>query len=137
MINAINTAVSGLLAQSMKIQAGALNIASADVTGSLDPNHSRQPYQALDVNIISTAQGGLNGGVRAMVLPKEPSISISYSPDSPFANQEGFIGIPNVNLGEELLNNLQASQAYKANAQIIPVVKDLHDALMNAIDKKA
>ncbi len=133
MINALNSSVSGLIAQSAKIQVGALNIASADISGSLDPNNLRQPYQALDVNFTSIQ----NGGVRAIILPRDPGAVISYSPDSPFANEEGFIGVPNVNLGEELINNLQAAQAYKANLQIIPVIQNIHDALLDAVDKNA
>lgn len=137
MINALNSAVSGIIAQSTKISAGALNIANADVVGSLDPNSLNQPYQAIDVNITSSSQNGLNGGVKATVLPRQPGAIISYSPDSPFADKNGSIGVPNVNISEELVNNLQATQAYKASLQIIPIVKDLGEELLNAVNKKA
>ncbi|MGB1077057.1 MAG: flagellar basal body rod protein FlgC [Bdellovibrionales bacterium] len=137
MINVLNNVVSGLQAQSTKLAVSASNIANADSRGSLDPDNIRQPYQALEVETVSQSTNAVNGGVRAIVLPKEPGAVVSYDPDSPLANTQGEIGIPNVNIGEELINNIQASQAYKASLQLIPVIKDMDEALFNAVDKNS
>lgn len=133
MINALNSSVSGMIAQSTKIAASASNIANADVIGSLDANAARTPYQALDVNITSTSERGNIGGVRPEIYVREPATTIAYDPTSQYADKNGFVGAPNVNLTEEVTSNIVATQAYKANAQMISVIDDMNDALLNAV----
>ena len=60
-----------------------------------------------------------------------------YSPDSPFANSEGIIGVPNVDLAEEAVNLQIARTTYKANAAVIRVTEELSDELLRVLDKKA
>ena len=137
MINAISSAVSGLTTQSTKLAVGALNVANAGTKGSLDPSAASQAYEAREVLSVSTTQDGVTGGVRPEIRVRAPATTIAYQPDSQLANEDGFVGIPNVNLSEELTNNLQAAQAYKANAQIISTVKDMYEELLNVVDTKA
>jgi len=137
MINALNSAVSGLVTQSTKISVGALNISNADVEGSTDPQAMRQAYQARDVEAISTTHDSVTGSVRPEVRIREPATTIAYDPTSQYADDEGFVNVPNVSLTQETTNNIVASQAYKANAQIISVVQDMNEALLDAVDTKA
>ncbi len=134
MIGAISTAITGLFAASKRVEASASNIANAQSAGSLDPNSPNQPYQALTTS--QTAIGDL-GGVSATNIPKKPGIVNAYAPDSPFANAQGEIGVPNVDLTEDVVNLKLAEISYKANLATIKTASEMSDALLNIIDKKA
>lgn len=132
MINPISLGVSGLLAASKRADVAASNIANADTTGNLDGS-GQKAYQAALVVTESVA----GGGVKAVALPRNPSFVPSYEPGSPFANSDGLVAAPNVNLDEELINLKVAEQAYKANAQSIRAGREMQDALLDAVNKKA
>lgn len=132
MINPLSLGLSGLMAAAKKTQVGSSNIANADTAGALDPRNGPKPYEALETSVTSVA----DGGVRAVAVTRTPGFVPSYAPDSPYADSEGMIGVPNVNLDEELVNLKAAEQAYKANAQVIRAAKDMSDELLTALDKK-
>ena len=131
MINPVSLGVSGLLAASKKAGVAAENIANASSNGKLDGTGPKA-YEASSVVTESVA----GGGVQAVKVPRTPSFVPSYDPDSPFANSDGLVAAPNVNLDEELINLKIAEQAYKANAQSIRTGIEMHDTLLDAINKK-
>jgi flagellar basal-body rod protein FlgC len=132
MLDAINTALSGLLAQGQKAGNSANNIANAQSTGQLD---GRDPAPYTPVDTALTAREG--GGVDATTLPRQNAFTPSYEPNSPFANEDGYIGAPNVSLEEEIVNLKQAELAYKANLKTVQIASELQDELLDAVDTDA
>lgn len=133
MTNAIGIALSGLNAATQRVVASASNIANAFTSGSVDDS-ANPPYTP--VTTQSRSQGE-TGGVLTDIVPKANPFSQAYSPDSPFANEEGIIAVPNVDLAEEAVNLKLAEISYKANLNTIKVQSELYDALLNSVDKKA
>lgn len=133
MIGAISNALSGLMAASKRAEASAGNIANLSTTGSVDSSSATQPYAA--VTTTQTAQEG--GGVSAAIVPKSVPIVNVYAPDSPFANKDGVVGAPNVDLAEEAVNLKLAEIAYKANVSTLNAAQEMTDALLSTFDKKA
>jgi len=131
MVNSIQTSLSGLMASGKKVAVASSNIANARTTGSLS-DAENAPYSALQTQNVAE-----NGGVRAQVTEKTPPFVPAFDPDSPFADADGIIGAPNVNLGEELVITKEAEFAYKANAQLIKTDGELFDTLINALDTDA
>lgn len=138
MINAISSALSGLLAASKKVEASASNIANISSSGALDEADGRAPYSALTTAQQSVTDANGNGiGVRSSAVPKDPGFVQAYNPDSPFANEDGVIGVPNVNLAEESVNLKIAELSYKANIKVLQTAESLSDELIESLDKKA
>lgn len=133
MINPISTSISGLMAASKKVEVAATNIVNADVVGSTDPDSPNQAYSAQVTQDLSTA----GGGVRTVSLNRTPAFVPSYEPDSVFADSEGLVNSPNVNLDEELINMKVAENAYQANAQVIKTGLEMQDTLREALDHEA
>lgn len=134
MINAISIALSGLTAASRKVDTAASNIANVSTGGALDPSKGgKAPYSALETTQTSTAQGGVTADVRI----KQPGYIPAYDPNSPFANEEGEIGAPNVSLDEEAVNLKLAETTYKANIQSLKTSIEMNDELFKAFDRKA
>lgn len=136
MINTIQTALSGLLASSKRIEGSASNIANLNTTGSLsDPNNA--PYSAQTTIQETLTDGNGNGqGVTATNIPKNTPFVPAFDPDSPFANEDGIIGVPNVNLAEEAVNINLSEITFKANASIIRTASELSEELFRAFDRK-
>lgn len=138
MINAISSALSGLLAASKRVEASASNIANISSTGALDEADGRAPYEAITTTQqAATDANGNTAGVRATNVPKNPGFVQAYDPGSPFANEDGLIGAPNVNLTEEAVNLKVAELTYKANIKVLQTAESLSDELINSLDKKA
>lgn len=132
MINAIGIALSGLQAATQRVNVGASNIANVMTAGSLnDPDNP--PYTP--VTVQSRAQGE-TGGVIADIVPKANPFSAAYDPDSPLANEDGVVGVPNVDLAEEAVNLKLAEVTYKANIATIRTQNEMFDALLKSFDKK-
>lgn len=132
MIGAIQTALSGLLAASRKTEAVASNIANMETVGSLEEG-GQKPYTPITTQQTATS----SGGVKSTFKPYEPPFVPAYDPNSPFANKDGEIGVPNVDLANEAVNMQVAKIAYGANAAVIRTANEMDDALLNIFDKKA
>jgi flagellar basal-body rod protein FlgC len=93
-------------------------------------NYSRdapRPYTPLRVDQVDVA----TGGTRAVVTEVSPSYVATPNPLAPYANQDGLVAAPNVDLAEEVVQQLMASYAYAANARVVTsynqMVKSLFD----------
>jgi flagellar basal-body rod protein FlgC len=137
MVNSISIALSGLEAASKKLNASASNIANIQTVGSLEDG-KQAPYTPLTTTQTAISDGNGNPlGVRTEYAPKSQPFIPSYEPDSPFANAEGIVGVPNVDLGEEAVNTIFAKLAYKASISIIKAQEELDEELLRAFDDNA
>lgn len=140
MNTALNTALSGLTAASRHLGASASNTANARTTGPLPAGGgldaaqgtpaSGSPYAP--VQAINTALP--TGGVRAGLAAVSPAFYAEYQPDSPDADPAGLVAAPNVDLAQESVQQMLASNAYKANAA---VARTSDEMLKSVFDMKA
>ncbi|MBU0800356.1 MAG: flagellar biosynthesis protein FlgC [Alphaproteobacteria bacterium] len=132
MINAIGIALTGLFGASKRTEAAAGNIANMQTTGSLEPGGKPAPYSA-----VTTAQTSQStGGVKTDIIPKDPAFVPAYDPDSPFANNDGLVGVPNIDLATEAVNLSLAKTAYSANIAVIKTVDEMQQELLNSFDRE-
>jgi flagellar basal-body rod protein FlgC len=131
MINAIQNALTGLFGASKRIEATASNIANLNTAGSLEDG-GQPPYSTL-----TTAQAAQDsGGVKTEIIPKSPGFVPAYDPDSPFANAQGEIGVPDTDLAEEGVNLTLAKTAYRANLAVIKTADEMQDELIKSFDRE-
>ncbi len=133
MIDAITTALSGLLASTNKAAAASGNIANANTTGSLADNAAKKPYTPVD-SVQSSSAGG---GVSTTIVNRTPPFVPAYDPSSPFADEGEIIGSPNIRLEEEVVTLKQAELSYKANLKVLQTASDMQDELIDSINTKA
>jgi flagellar basal-body rod protein FlgC len=48
-----------------------------------------------------------------------------FDPSHPDANEEGYVGMPNINMVEEMVNMMSASRSYEANLTSINAAKQM------------
>ncbi len=125
-------ALTGLNSASMRLNASAANIANFMTSGSLEPG-GQSPYIPRDA--VAKAQGE-TGGVQTEIINRDPAFTPAYDPNSPFANDQGYIGVPNVDLATEIVNMKLAEISYKANLKTIQTSRDMFGELLRSFDKK-
>jgi flagellar basal-body rod protein FlgC len=121
--NVFTIAGSALTAQSARLNTVASNLANADsVVGS-----DGQPYRAKQVVFTATPIGNEGGqGVRvSQVVQSAAPLRMNYDPNSPYANDQGYVAMPNVNVVEEMVNMISASRSYQSNAEMMNTAKSL------------
>jgi flagellar basal-body rod protein FlgC len=129
MIAGFSASLSGLMAQSKRLAVSADNIANMRSRGLREDGPAEQPGAYLPKRVDDvTTQGG---GVRAEVRPVDPPSVEVYAPSRPDADANGVAAIPNVNLAEELVTQIQAQRAYEANAAAIRTQDELTDSLLD------
>ena len=126
MIDAINTAVSGLRAATLRVNTAAQNIAAAPVSGNPDPA-AYDGYVPQRVT-QTTVQGG---GTIAKAVPVDPAFFTVFDPNDPNADADGRVGLPNVDLATEIVELTLAEHAYKANLAVIRTADEITEALLD------
>lgn len=128
MINAIHIALSGLHAASRQVEASASNIA----------NMQTPDYAPLTTQLTAQSdQNGQGAGVSARNIPHNNAFTPSYAPDSPFANSEGLVNMPAVDLAGEAVNMSMAETAYKAGVAVIKTSDEMTQEMLRAFDREA
>jgi flagellar basal-body rod protein FlgC len=126
LFNVFDIAGSALTAQSMRLNVTASNMANADsVTSS-----NGKPYVAKQVvfeakAINKDSPKGTAGVVVQKVIEDPAPMKMVYDPSSPYANTDGYVTMPNVNVVEEMVNMISASRSYQANAEMMNTTKQL------------
>jgi len=116
----VDIAVSGMRAQSLRLNLIAGNIANAETTRTA----GGEPYRRRDV--VLRASGDEPGGVTVLNIAKDSSAFRQVlMPGHPDADAEGFVQMPNVDLPVEIMNMVTASRAYQANVAILHRYQDM------------
>ncbi|MEZ0238465.1 MAG: flagellar basal body rod protein FlgC [Methylophilaceae bacterium] len=126
LFNVFDIAGSAMTAQSMRLNVVASNMANADsVTGA-----DGQPYRAKQVIFQAQAVNnampkGVSGVAVTKVIDDPAPMKLVYDPQNPFANAEGYVTMPNVNVVEEMTNMISASRSYQANVEMMNTAKTM------------
>lgn len=125
----IDIAVSGLRAQSMRMNVISNNIANANTSRA----GSGQPYRRKQV-VLSTLLEGLSGvQIDQVVDDLTTAFKSVYQPGNPYADDNGFLLMPNVELPVEMMNLISASRAYQANTAVLKRYQEMVDVTLQLL----
>lgn len=126
MFDGLKIASSGMVAESFRLSVVSNNLANADTT--VTPNGG--PYRSEFVTFQSASaptsgpNQGLGQGVMVSGLYQDQSpFKTVYDPTNPQANAQGDVLYPNVNLSTQMVDMIEASQAYQANVSSFNAAK--------------
>ena len=126
-------ALSGMNAAARRLEVSASNVANVTTFGALPnadgtvPAGAPQAYAPLE--LVQTASAG--GGTQTTVTTTTPSTTAVSDPQASFANQNGLVAAPNVDLTLALVSQVIASDAYAANATVMKVDDRMSKMLLN------
>lgn len=140
LFSAMEITASGLSAQRIRLNALASNLANARTTQTpeggaykrLDPVFRAQPVNVRFQELLTDPASSSAYMVTVPEVRKdqEPP-QITYDPNHPDANDEGFVELPNVNVIEEMVNMITASRSYDAG---VTVMKTISGMARNALN---
>jgi flagellar basal-body rod protein FlgC len=118
MDSAMTIAASGMAAAISSLAASAANVANAQISG----------YQP--ATVIETPRA--DGGVTATII-RPPNTILSYNPAGPFANAQGMVAVPNIDFAAQMVNQLTASLAFRANAKVFQIAVRNQKSLLDML----
>jgi len=125
MLNVFNISGSALTAQSLRLNTTASNLANADSVTSEDG----QPYRGKQVVFAARQLPGggpaSTGVVVTQIVKSAAPMRLVYEPNSPAANEQGYVEMPNVNVVEEMVNMISASRSYQNNTEVMNTARTL------------
>jgi flagellar basal-body rod protein FlgC len=134
-ISARDIAVSGLKAQRTRMNVIANNIANAMTPVTPGGGAFRRQMALLKGHQLGGPSRPDDYGVEVQRVTKDMSpLKKVFEPDSPYANAEGIVEYPNVNLSAEMVNLLSAQRAYEANIATITAGRAISQRAMRIIE---
>jgi flagellar basal-body rod protein FlgC len=147
-MSTLSIATSGLSAASLRLNVTASNVANAFTTGPLPatggtaaggngggPSSATATFPAayvpLQVNQVDQSSGSTPGGTVATVAAVSPSFVPQFDPNAPFANQDGLVAAPNVDLADQFVQLITAKYAFAANAKVIQAYDNTTKSLLD------
>ena len=123
MFGVLDVSTSALVAQRIRLDAIAGNVANATTAGRLDgdpaPYHRRVALFA-----AGDGRGGAGVHVERVVEDANPPRAVK-EPGHPFADEHGIVYYPNVDLPTEMVDAMLAARAFEANVTAIEATKSI------------
>ncbi|MCS3931566.1 flagellar basal body rod protein FlgC [Bradyrhizobium elkanii] len=85
----------------------------------------------LRVDQVSQSSGSTPGGTVATVSTVSPSYTAQSDPGAPFANEDGLVAAPNVDLASEFVQMAAAKYSFIANAKVIQAYAETEQTLLD------
>ena len=123
LFNVFNIAGSAMSANSQRLNVVASNLANADSTTGANG----QPYKAKQVVFSAVPMDGQDvSGVKVQQVVEDQSpAKMVYEPNSPNADENGYVAKPNVDVTQEMVNMISASRAYQNSVETMNTAKTL------------
>ncbi len=119
MYGALDISTSGMIAQRTRMASIAANIANSNTL--VGPDGEYAPYRRRIVMFApgdpgSGSESGREMGVHVSAIELDRSAFVpKHDPDSPFADEKGYVMTPNINTVIEQINAMETARAYEAN----------------------
>jgi len=132
-LDVFNVSGSGMAAQSLRLNTTASNIANAESVAADPADTYRARYPIFQASLDSAMDG--NNASNAVSVPgiieSDKPLNIRYEPDHPFANDDGYVAYPNVNVVEEMANMISASRSFQLNVEVLNTAKTLAERVLS------
>ncbi len=113
-------AVSGLRAQRARINVIANNIANALTPATAKGGAFRRQMAILEGEQLRPGLAPEKFGVKLKEVVNDNSpLRLSYEPNHPFADENGYVEYPNVDMSVEMVDLVSAQRAYEANIAVV------------------
>ncbi len=124
-------ALSGLSAASLRLQVSANNIANEYSSGPLpgSPASASFPaaYDAERVDQVALS----GGGTSATVTNVSPGTLTTFDATAPYADSQGLVASPNVDLANEIVQQIVARVSFAANVQVLKTDANMTASLLD------
>src|SRR5262249_18323411 len=133
MYGSLEVSTSGMIAQRIRLEVAAANLANKDAildsSGRVNPYRARHAMFAPGDPTASTPEGRLMGVHVAQIDFGKGPPKYKYDPSSPYAIKDGpnagMVPVPDVDPITETINSMEAARAYEANVNAPEATKSM------------
>lgn len=132
MFRAIDASGSALTAHRLWLDSISANLANVNTTRTAEGGPYRRKVPVF-AEMLDKAVGGYEdtGGVRVVEIAEDESAPrLTYQPEHPDADEEGYVAFPNVNVVREMTDMLAAGRAYEANLAVADAARNMWGAAL-------
>jgi flagellar basal-body rod protein FlgC len=138
LMTAIEVGASGLAAQRKRLDVAMQNLAMANTS----KQEGVELYRRKNVVFSSSSPEASFGsvfddavqGVEISKIVTDPGEGEKrYEPNSPNADEKGYVLYPNINAMEEMMNVLSATRSYEANLQAVSMAKEMQQKTLEIL----
>ena len=122
--DAIGIASTGMTVHRKWLDAISDNIANVNPVRSMDDS----AFQARYVEVQEGA--GTSGAYVKGAAFGSAAGRVTYDPDNPLANAEGYVRMPDIDLGTQMADLIMAQRGYQANAAVVDRAKTAYEAAL-------
>jgi flagellar basal-body rod protein FlgC len=123
-MDAINIAASALNMHQAWLNAISDNIANVNTAKPTSGNAFQARY--LEVQ----EQTGNDGVAVSQVVKGSATGKVVYDPTNPIADKDGYVRMPDIDLGEQMSSMIMAQRGYQANAAVVDRAKTTYEAAL-------
>lgn len=125
----MSVAGAALEANTVRMNLAVSNIANAEVmAGNEDDAYKakRAVFRTILEDEVDKRRGEVSGGVRVQqVIEDTTSHTVSFDPNHPDANEEGYVYLSNVNAMNEMVEMTAAARSFETNVEALNTAKQL------------
>jgi flagellar basal-body rod protein FlgC len=122
MADAMTIAASGMQAASQALFSVASNLANAATNGPVPTTPPSQPVPQMPGNVyqptMAVQSTTPDGGVATSLQPSLPGYNLAYDAQAPYANMQGMIASPNVDLATQVVAQISAANSFRASGNV-------------------
>ena len=125
----MSVAGAALEANTVRMNLAVSNIANAEVLAASEEDAfkaKRAVFKTILEDEVDKRRGEVSGGVRIHnVIEDSTSHTVSFDPNHPDANEEGYVYLSNVNAMNELVEMTAAARSFETNVEALNTAKQL------------
>ena len=125
----MSVAGAALEANTVRMNLAVSNIANAEVMAGNEDDAfkaKRAVFRTILEDEVDKRRGEVSGGVRVQqVIEDNTSHTVSFDPNHPDANEEGYVYLSNVNAMNELVEMTAAARSFETNVEALNTAKQL------------
>ena len=125
MYGALDVSTSGMIAQRTRMEVIASNIANSSTIENEFGEYEPYLRRAAMFSPVSSGNGAGMGVEISEIQIQEGATRAAYRPEHPFADESGYIQVPDIDPTVEWVNGMQASRAYEANIVAAETTKNM------------
>lgn len=122
--DAIGISATGLTTHRKWLDALSDNIANVNTVTAMDDAAFQERFV-----LVETEQGNPGAHVAGVTFG-DPEGIVTYDPNHPLANEEGYVRRPDIDLSEQMSSLILAQRGYQANAAVIDRAKTSYEAAL-------
>jgi flagellar basal-body rod protein FlgC len=138
LMTAIEIGASGLAAQRQRLDVHMRNLASADIAQkpgaeTYRPKHVLFETAGPEASFGSAFDDAVQGVKVSKIVPDSGDPIKRSDPNHPYADKDGMVSYPNVNVMLEMADMLEATRSYEANLQAVSMAKEMQQKTLEIL----